>query len=585
MRRLLFTILATCILFGFGYSQSSITPAPGNYTVCPGEGIVYQPNIASNISGCGNTVTWTVTKGSFNSSTSVTTTTTTDASKSVTVYWDDVADVGKLTYSTTCSGPTSVNVTETYAIRSLKNRNLTNARIGQGQQYPLCTAGGLTLMVDVMYLQNTGGTTGITQQRADGYEWVLPGGWSSSGSNGTVTTAAELININPDNGCRGGTATVRAFVGCGSGRKYSNSASISLARVIPILTVSAPANYVGPSCGNTAPVVFTVTPISCATDYRWVFPSGWGQPAPVSSGTNNYISVQPSGTQSDAGSIIVTVTLDCGTQVVSSAKTLTFLSPTISVPALVCSSGTSVTLSNVSETTTVTWSVSANMAINSGQGTRSITVGPLDAASAGSGMISATTNCPNTTVPNQSTWIGTPVYQQFTFDGEMTPVICEGLYQAFTGGEHVLTAIPGGTTSSPSFLLQTSSPYVHGTKVGNNYNISVSTKNQNFEFLVRTSVSNGCGTKETCTYFTNWASISFADPYPNPSSTQTTLQLGKPGDMKTVAVYNAELEVVFNTQTTDKSVTIDTSNLPDGIYTVRVIANGKTNSRHLQVKH
>src|SRR5690606_31822573 len=128
---------------------------------------------------------------------------------------------------------------------------------------------GIHIAVDIMWLNNTGIGTGVDQQRADGYEWSLPTGWKYNGTGGTIRTPQEFIFIEPDNGCVGGTVTVKAYMNCSSGRKYSSSASISINRPTPSIKVTPQSGYTGPSCGKNDPVTFTVTPISCATNYLW----------------------------------------------------------------------------------------------------------------------------------------------------------------------------------------------------------------------------------------------------------------------------------------------------------------------------
>jgi hypothetical protein len=99
----------------------------------------------------------------------------------------------------------------------------------------LCETTSVRVFIDVMFLENTGGFTNIQpQQRADGYEWVLPTGWTHNGSATTpVRTVEEFIDITPIDGCKGGSITVKAFKNCTSGRKYSaSSASLSLNRPI-----------------------------------------------------------------------------------------------------------------------------------------------------------------------------------------------------------------------------------------------------------------------------------------------------------------------------------------------------------------
>lgn len=180
-------------------------------------------------------------------------------------------------------------------------------------------------------------------------------------------------------------------------------------------------------------------------------------------------------------------------------------------------------------------------------------------------------------------WVGKPAWAVYTYDGEMTPVVCEGLYQSFTGGDHVLTAIPQGTINHPTFLLQTSSPYVRGTPVGNNYNFYVNPKNMNYEFLIKPSVSNVCGTLSACTYFTNWATI--VEPYPNPSDKELRVSLGKEGLTRNVLLFNSSQDLVYSSETAEKEIVIPTAELPEGHYVLQITAQGKTNKRHLQIKH
>ncbi len=117
---------------------------------------------------------------------------------------------GTLTVSATGCTEGPFTKSSTYTIRSLAGRVPQNAIALQS--LPYCSQNSIPLSVDEMLLLNTGGTTGITQQYADGYEWNLPTGWSFSGADNS-----RIVNIFPDNDCRGGTVTVRAYVNCSSG--------------------------------------------------------------------------------------------------------------------------------------------------------------------------------------------------------------------------------------------------------------------------------------------------------------------------------------------------------------------------------
>lgn len=394
------------------YGQSPIiSPTPGNYTVCPGERMTYSVVPGPNFRNC-TSFAWTVSNGSFSSTSSVTSTTTT--SLDVDVFWNDSPSTGTLAVSATGCTEGSFTKSSTYTIRSLNGRVPQNLRYNQLQPY--CSTLGIHLTVDVMWLENTGAGTSVQpQQRADGYEWFLPAGWKHNGVGGTVRTPQEFIYIEPDNGCVGGSVTVKAYKDCSSGRKYSSSSSISINRPTPSITVTPPSGYTGPSCGAVQPVTFAVTPISCATSYTWVFngpdsntPTGWlPTPGPVVTPTN-YITVTPSGSGRDGGTIQVTANLNCGTQLLSNTYTLNFKQPAIVPASAICFGGTNVTLTNVAPSITVSWSVSSNINIVSGQGTPNAVMKASTSSFRGTGTINATVSCPNTTVPQKVTWIGVP---------------------------------------------------------------------------------------------------------------------------------------------------------------------------------
>lgn len=397
---LAFGLLATHL---FSNAQQ-ITPVRGNSTVCSGTITKYT---VTGTTSCGQgedkTYAWTVTNGTFTFNQNVTSTTTTDPE--VNVWWDDTTSDGVLTVRVKCDDDVEETVMEEYAIRSLKGRDPTNAQANF--QLPYCNLNGNFLSVDEMILLNTGGATGIQLEYADGYEWDLPTGWTSGGSadGAVVSTSAPFLNIESANGCTGGTTTVRAYVSCGSGRKYSDKANISLARIQPNVNISFPPGYTGPGCGDTQPRTFTVTSLSCASSYSWIFPPGWSHSSFITS--TNSIIVTPSGGASDAGPIQVNVNLDCDT-VFNETRTLNVIQPTINSLNLFCESGRQVSINNVSSGVTVTWSVSNNLSIVSGQGTSIATIAAINNSSAESGFINANVSCPGVSVPQKNVWVGQP---------------------------------------------------------------------------------------------------------------------------------------------------------------------------------
>ena len=413
MKKYLLALFSLCCILTHSTAQL-ITPAPGNSTVCPGEGQFYTFAPDVNSSNCGN-VTWTVTHGSFSPTVQVSTIITPIGTNQI-VYWDDYAGNGILAASSTCSVsgvPTLTSRTSVYAIKSLAGRDPANLQ--KNQTLPYCSTASVLVQVDLMNLLNTGGTTGITQQQADGYEWTVPAGWTGS-------STTNLINVTPTNGCVGGTISVKAYVNCTSGRKYSNPASISLNRPAPNMVLSAP-GYAGPSCGNRQPVTFTVTGVpSCvlATNgYSWIFPAGWNTNGAFTS--TNSITVTPSGNDSDGGPVTVTAYLNCGTTF-PATKTLVVGALTINASPLVCVSGTPVSLSGVSNTVPVTWSSApANIVVTSGQGTSNATIAAPAVGSYGSTTLIATANCFGSIhTATLGIWVGTPS-QPGAIIGNTTP--------------------------------------------------------------------------------------------------------------------------------------------------------------------
>ncbi len=278
-------------------------PYPGQQTVCPGMA-TYTVDPPNN--KCG-TFTWTVTNGTFFNNVST--------GSTVTVVWGDSPKVGTLKVSATCDGK-AYSKEKSYVIRSVKGEVPANPRAFQ--TLPYCSTAPITIAVDPMTIKNTGfGTTVPVTQYVDLYEWTIPTGWKLNGQSGTVYTTSEVVSIQPDNGCYGGTVSVKGIVNSsGCATALSNAATINVNRAAASITVKPPTGYVGPRCGAKDPVAFTATAIGCASNYVWTFPAGWkgpnGELSPYTT-TSNVVALTPSGTSADGGTIAVSVHLDCGT--------------------------------------------------------------------------------------------------------------------------------------------------------------------------------------------------------------------------------------------------------------------------------
>lgn len=261
-------------------------------------------------------------------------------SRTVNIIWNDVADVGTLTVTlSNCTEATNTTTSNKYAIRSLAGRIPTNPIA----YYPLrhCETTSVMLKVDQMVLNNTGGTTGIPTEFADGYEWSLPTGWKTTGGfSGVVRTSTEFVYVSPDNGCRGGTVTVKAYKDCTSGRKYSSSTSISIERVGLERTISVPSGYTGPKCGKVAPVKFTAQDFPCAVSFRWTSTNTAWKLNGVTNGpwttSINTLTLTPTGTPADDGIISVDIDLGCG--IVTQTYRAVYSDPKQPTPTLITSS-------------------------------------------------------------------------------------------------------------------------------------------------------------------------------------------------------------------------------------------------------
>lgn len=258
----------------------------------------------------------------------------------------------------------------------------------------------------------------------------------------------------------------------------------------------------------------------------------------------------------------------------------------ITGPAVVCNSNTTFTVQNP-DNVPITWVVSGNIDIISGQGTNSLVVKQKQTNNGAGSLQPTLVYCNNNiVVPQTNVWVGKPYLSSLTYDGQLPPNSCSmGFYQTFTGGDHVLTAIAQGATGNPSLILNTfGSPYVHGDANGNNFNFNTNSKHLNaFEFTISSNFNNACGSASSCTYFTNWASL--ISPFPNPSESEFMLQLGGEDNLKNIAVYNSTQEQVFTTATTEKELKIGTRQLPDGMYVVKIIIKDKILTYRLQIKH
>jgi hypothetical protein len=621
-----FVVLFICMLCVMrSYADPFISPMPGNDTVCPGEAIFYNLN-PDGVAGCG-TLTWTITNGSFELHSDVTTITT-RADQSVVVYWRDVAGTGQLKVTAACANSYALSKTSSYAIRSLKGRTPANPRALQSLEY--CSTSPIQLMVDVMYLENTGGSTGVTQQQADGYEWVLPTGWSSNGSTGTVRTTANYITITPATGCSGGSVSVKAYKNCVE-RKYSSAATISVARVGFSSSLPTPPGYTRPNCGNTTPVTFTAKDLSCAAYYRWIFPAGYTGPGGTTGSyitPTNSITLTPSGSAADVGMISVEISIGgCETKVQH------FSTPNFGTPpakpqfasgstALLCSAGSGiVSIEPVSDAVSYTWYAISDgtfyidgVAYTEGSPlttpSSSVTVSVPSLSSIGYGtsvyvIANGKPGCPGSAPAPHPVWAGPPKRDVF-IEGPGMMVDGDILYTynvGHTGATTYTWSLNNNlarirfTYSSPLEKIMTASlQRFIGEGVTN---LSLSSENSCGTSVIGPRPirvgpcpgemnNTGCGIIIERTPGTPDAALSV---YPNPTSQQINIELlrevTEPGNTNpvTVRLLNSKAAVVYTAHHSSKNIFIPVNDLPRGYYVVKIQLNDQELTRTVWIEH
>lgn len=595
MNKLLLTIAFTFISISILAQPPVISPMPGNSTICPGEEVFYtiQPG---NFTNCGS-YSWTVSNGSFSSTTSVTTKTTT--STTISVFWNDVASTGTLSVTSSCAEGTMTK-SSIYAIKSLAGRVPLNIRSDFLNQY--CGVSTMRVYVNQMLLENTGGATGITQQFADGYEWSLPAGWLHNGSSTSpVRTVEEFIDITPSDGCKGGNISVKAYVSCTSGRKYSNSStSLSLNRPISTALI-VPSGYTGPTCGNIAPVTFTATYLPCATNYRWTATNTQWKDSNGTLGAwntaTNTIALTPTGSPSDGGQIAAEITLSCGT-IITQTYTAIYQDPALTNPSftsnsvqLLCSYGSgTVAITPVTDAANYTWYTSGGTAYINGvvasqsnpvtTTSTSITLSAPLVKSIGYEVLlyvranRANPLCNGSSIMVRHIWFGKPVEVQTIALGLDSPppyYVCPSTTYQFNAFDFT------NLTSLTTYSWTTSSNHtIQGYSGAGNITANIRTGTTVNNTWVRVIPQNACGTARFSTEAILYQSASCPgggsfSVTPNPTSDYVDLiYTGEETPEFEFGLYDTYGTLYYKKQTKEKVNRIDARNLKDGLYILKI---------------
>jgi len=223
---------------------------------------------------------------------------------------------------------------------------------------------------------------------ATSYNWSVPSGWTiNSGQNSnSITVTAGTAGQN-------GNISVNASDDCGT------SADNTLAVTVKNGTPNTPGTISGTAdiCPGTSQT-YSISPVANATSYNWSVPSGWT----INSGQNSTSITVTAGTAGKNGNISVNASDDCG---ISADKTLAVTvkkgtpnTPgTITGSAVVCSTATGLTysISAVPNATSYNWTVPSGWTIQSGTGTKTITINAASAS--GNIIVTAQNDCGTST--------------------------------------------------------------------------------------------------------------------------------------------------------------------------------------------
>lgn len=237
---------------------------------------------------------------------------------SITVRWNDnpsVTSTLKVTSSScTPSGDNGSTVTNTYQVMSVFGVNFGNTQPAS-VSIPLCqpTTTTYEIWVDKMYVPNTGGIGQPPRKEVDRYLWTIPSGYqavpSASNPVATSTNSITLMALTGESGSLTVQGSLRNT--CGMSTSLSNSKTITINRT-PAVSLTPQSGFTGLSCGYSLPFTYTVTATSCASGYSWSVPTGLSGSSTSNSISLTFVSPPANGTSYSLG---VTQSLSNGTTV------------------------------------------------------------------------------------------------------------------------------------------------------------------------------------------------------------------------------------------------------------------------------
>ena len=245
-------------------------------------------------------------------------------------------------------------------------------------------------------------------------------------------------------------------------------------------------------------------------------------------------------------------------------------------PFLVCTSNSTFTLHNRSSGTTVNWIKSNNLSEVSAHNTNSYTVKAVSSSTFGWGWVEATIygDCGDFTI-REDIWVGK--FECTSVTGQAA--VCPDTYYTYTA------QVPGGHSSSYSYFW--SYPGNWTVAYQNQNYIRLKTPMYNPQYgTVRVAINNTCGISglSGITVYPGYNCGGYYMAFPNPSSSYVDIDVNPKMSTSMEEIYNNDISLslynkmgiaVLNSNVESLPYRINTSELPNGEYVVKIITRKK----------
>lgn len=283
----------------------------------------------------------------------------------------------------------------------------------------------------------------------------------------------------------------------------------------------------------------------------------------------------------------------------------------ITGPAVVCSSGSTYTINNLPSNCTVTWEKSSNLTLS---GTPNVNQAIFISNGIGEGWVMPTikSTCDGSTFTTVkltplTIWVGKPTIsvnsisnlQDMGYSNYYKILPASGVYDyegTLTANVPILSDLIDSTWSFYSNMPNKKIAYWSAS----GYTVDVGAKSNNAGEVIKYTVTNNCGT--TYSLFTFFTGDNTPPPpelifTPNPASTQTEVIIPDNTfaiEMQTavaiqktytISIMNSFGLTVYSRVGCEKKITVPTSTLKNGIYTVRVSNGTNIFQGNLVVNH